>query len=286
MKLVTQTEHLSSRFGDELAIKIICKSGFDGIDYSMFSMEKDDCILNTPAYEKYALKLLDISESFGKTFEQAHAPFPTCKDGDEKYNKTMMERVKRSIEIAGILNAKIIVVHPVAYKKNQFEKNIEMYKELEKTAEKSGVKIALENMWGWNGKRIVPNVCSIAEDFNKHFDALDTKNFTCCLDLGHCGLVGEDAAYMIREMGHDRIGALHIHDNNNINDSHTLPYTMNMDWDSILMALGQINYPGNFTYEADNFLARFPGDLMPACEKFMHDVGRSMMKKIEFYRLK
>ena len=166
---------------------------------------------------------------------------------------------------------------------------MELYRALEPTAESFGVKIALENMWirkDINGvDKICRVVCSDAEDFNRYVDTLGTKNFTACLDLGHCGLVGEDAADMIRAMGSGRIGALHIHDNEFLHDCHTLPYTMEMDWDSILTALGEIDYKGNFTYEADHFLNGFPDELMGACERFMHDVGRSMMKKIEKSRL-
>ncbi len=287
MKLVTQTEVLSERLGDEAAVRIICESGFDGLDYSMFKMSEDDDVLNTGKYLTHAKKLLGIAASYGKTFEQAHSPFPSCREGNAEYNEKMFDKLKRSLEIAGILDAKICVIHPVQYSSNQKEQNMELYHKLEPYAADYGVKIALENMWGWDNKinRIVPNVCSVASEFNDYFDSLNTDNFTTCLDLGHCGLVGDNAAAMIREMGGERLGALHIHDNDNINDSHQLPYLMDMDWDAILCALGEINYKGNFTYEADSFLRRFPVDLMPACEKFMHDVGRSMMNKIESFRV-
>lgn len=287
MKLVTQTDVISQRLGDEAAVRIICESGFDGIDYSMFDMKNDDCILNTAEYKNHLKKIADIADFYGLTFEQAHAPFPSAKDGNEKYNEVTFERLKRALEIAGILDTKICVVHPVEFKENCFEKNMELYHKLEPYAADYGVKIAVENMWGWNKEtgKIVPNVCSVAEDFNRYVDALNPANFTACLDLGHCGLVGDNAGKMIREMG-SRIGCLHIHDNDNLHDSHTLPYTSKMDWDDILRALGEIDYKGHFTYEADYFLNGFPDDLMPACERFMHDVGRSMMKKIEKYRVK
>lgn len=287
MKLITQTEVISERFDDEYAVRTICESGFDGLDYSMFKMSDDDDILNTSEYRKHAKKLIDIASSYGKTFEQAHSPFPSCREGNAEYNEKMFDKLKRSLEIAGILDAKICVVHPVQYSSNQKEQNMELYHKLEPYAADYGVKIALENMWGWNKEteRIVPNVCSIASEFNDYYDSLNSKNFTTCLDLGHCGLVGEDAASMIREMGGERLGALHIHDNDNIHDSHQIPYLMDMNWKEILRALGEINYKGNFTYEADTFLRKFPADLMPACERFMHDLGRSMMNEIERYRV-
>lgn len=287
MKLVNQTDTLSHRFGDETAVRILCDSGFDGIDYSMFMMEDDDCVLNTSEYKNHAKKLAEIADFYGVTFEQAHAPFPSAKDGNCEYNEKMLGKLKRSLEVAGLLDAKICVVHPVQFKENQFEKNMELYSKLEPCAADFGVKIALENMWGRDKEldRIVPNVCSVAEDFNRYVDAVNPEHFTACLDLGHCGLVGDNAGAMIRQMG-KRLGCLHIHDNDNFHDSHTLPYTAEMDWDDILRALGEIDYQGNFTFEADYFMDNFPDDLLPACERFMHDVGRSMMRKIEKYRVK
>lgn len=288
MKLVTQTEVLSDRISDEAAVRIICESGFDGIDYSMFKMSDDGDILNSSQYKSHVKNLADIAASYGKTFEQAHSPFPSCREGNTEYNEKTFEKLKRSLEIAGMLDAKICVVHPIEFSSDQKERNMEFYRKLEPYAADYGVKIALENMWGWDNeaKRICPNVCSVASEFNDYFDSLNTKNFTTCLDLGHCGLVGDDAASMIREMGGERLGALHIHDNDFVNDSHQIPYLMKMDWDSILTALGEIDYKGNFTYEADTFLKKFPVELLPSCERFMHDLGRVMIEKIESCRVK
>ncbi len=285
MKLVTQTEVLSARLGDEKAVRIICESGFEGIDYSMFRMSDDNDLLNTSAYKEHIKEIKKIAESYGIPFEQSHAPFPPVREGDKEYSERTMEKVKRAIEIAGMLEAKICVVHPCVFSENQFEHNMEMYHTLEPYAKAAGVKLALENMWGWDKIRnsIVPNVCSTAEDFNRYVDALNPERFTACLDLGHCGLVGENAASMIRDM-EKRIGCVHIHDNDNIHDSHTLPYLSKMDWESILKAFADIDYLGNFTYEADGFLRMYPDEMLPACERFMRDVGVEMIKKINGYK--
>ncbi|MBR2730519.1 MAG: sugar phosphate isomerase/epimerase [Clostridia bacterium] len=285
MKLINQTDALARRFGDADAVRILCNCGFDGVDYSMFPMKEDDCLLNTRAYRKHVRELRAIAESCGKTFEQAHAPFPSARDGDDDYNEKIFPRLARALEITGLLDAKICVVHPVQFKKYQLERNLELYSMLEPYAKEYGVKIAVENMWGWKeqpgGGRIVPNVCSNAEEFNAYIDALDPRYFTACLDLGHCGLVGDDAASMIRKMGRERLGCLHVHDNDYIHDSHTLPFTQKMEWDGIMRALGEIDYQGHFTFEADYFLNGFPNDLIPACEIFMERVGRALIKRLE-----
>lgn len=285
MKLVAHTEAVSPRLGDEAAVRIICESGFDGIDYSMFFMDEDDNILERENFRKHVKNLRNMAAVYGVTFEQAHAPFPSMREGNDEYNKKLDYKLKRAFEVAGMLDAKICVVHPVQFSTDQKARNIELYKNLEPYARDFGVKIALENMWGRDSDLIVPNVCSVASEFNDYFDSLESDAFTCCLDLGHCGLVGEDAASMIREMGNRRLGALHVHDNDHLHDSHTLPYLMKMDWDSILKALGEIDYKGHFTYEAANFVSGFPEDLIPACMRFAHDVGRSMMRKVEKYRV-
>lgn len=286
MKLVTQTDVTAERFGDEKAVRMICESGFDGIDYSMFVMNDSDVdsVLNTDGYLAHVKNLRAIAESYGKTFEQSHAPFPSYKAGNDEYNKAIAPMLRRAIEITGVLGAKVCVIHPVALGESQREFNLDLYNGLLETAKEYGVKIALENMWGRKDGKIVPNICSVPDDFNSYVDALDPEYFTACLDLGHCGLVGEDTADMIRSMGGKRITALHIHDNNGIADEHTIPYLRSMDFDSILKALADINYSGNFTYEADYFLKRFPSELFPTLLKFMHDIGRYMISEIERYK--
>jgi sugar phosphate isomerase/epimerase len=88
---------------------------------------------------------------------------------------------------------------------------------------------------------------------------------------------------MIKLMGGDRIKALHVHDNDGKNDTHTLPYASSgvMDWDKITDALREIGYQGDLTYEADSFMSRFPAELLPDCERLMHAVGRHLIKMIE-----
>lgn len=86
---------------------------------------------------------------------------------------------------------------------------------------------------------------------------------------------------MVRALGHDRLGALHVHDTDLIRDLHTLPYMGKQNWNEICRALGQIKYEGVFTYEAECFLRPYDDDFLPTALKFMHDTGRMLIKKIE-----
>ena len=79
-----------------------------------------------------------------------------------------------------------------------------------------------------------------------------------CLDIGHSGLVGDDAPHAIRVLGHDRLTSLHVHDNDYIDDMHMPPMTMDLDWAEIAKALHDIDYSGDLTLEDGGFLDRLP----------------------------
>ena len=286
MILSTQTDYLGRKFGDIEAVNILADAGFDALDYTMFAMREDDCVLNTPDYKAYISALKQAAERRGLTFRQAHAPFPSSK-ADDAYNAAMFEKLTRSIEIAGFLGAKIIVIHPMhhlPYDKNAAllkEMNMDFYRSLAPYAKASGVKIALENMWQRDEeKKIVPSACSRTKEFADWLDTLADDCFTACLDLGHAGLYGFDAAEMIKGLG-SRLGALHVHDNDYQGDQHTAPYLGKMHWDTICEALAEVGYPGDLTLEADNFFNPFGEMLASDTAKFLCAIGRNLIMRIE-----
>lgn len=169
MHLSTQTDNVFAKCGADEGLKIFAKAGFDALDYSMFSMTGDDHFLNNCDLVAFAKELRAKAEAVGLKFNQAHAPFPCWRNGDEAYNTKMPPRIENAIKIAGTLGAKAIVVHPIAYIQQgeaQKEVNFKLYKSLAPVAKEYGIKIALENMWGVDNRRkyIVSNVCSFAKD--------------------------------------------------------------------------------------------------------------------------
>jgi len=251
----------------------------------MFQLTDEHHPLNGPDYDKYALSLRQTAQECGVIFNQAHAPFPSYRENDQQYNSRMFTLLVHSIEIAGILGAKTIIVHPVylpdASAAKQF--NMDFYGRFKPYCKQYNVIVALENMWNWDetNRRILPGICSSAAEFAEYVDALNSGYFTACLDLGHCSLVGESAADMIRELGCERLTALHVHDNDGKQDLHTMPFFRNMDWQSIAEALADIEYSGELTLEADNFLRTFPKELLPSAARFMHDIGRCLIGMID-----
>ena len=211
MKLSMPTEMLRIRFGDVKSIEIIAEAGFDAYDYSMFFMQNENDILNMDDYKSHIEKLKETAKKCGISCNQAHAPFPSSKD-DETYNKIIFDKILRSIEIAGALGAKCIIVHPKQHLKYMYNKealyemNMEFYNSLIPYAKNAGVKIAIENMFGWDANRevICDSVCSHAEEFCRYADDLNSPWITVCLDIGHCAVVGDDPANMIFKLGNSK----------------------------------------------------------------------------------
>jgi sugar phosphate isomerase/epimerase len=245
MLLSTQTQALSAAFGDIKAVQILADNGFDAADYSMFGMENNSHYLNDSSSDVHIKELRHVADECGIIFNQSHAPFPSYISGKDDYNGHIAVAIRRSIEISAALGAKIIIIHPVTFSDpdRQREFNLNFYSDLRSTLRTCGVKAALENMFSWDNtaKRISHAACSTPEQFCEYLDTLGYDDFTACLDLGHCGLVGLAAADMIKALGHDRLGALHVHDNNFVNDLHTLPFLYKLDWEAICTAIRDIN---------------------------------------------
>lgn len=277
MKTSTQTLILANTFGPENAIKMICEAGFDSIDYSLFSGKRGQMDIETDGFLLDMENLRELADSSGCEFNQTHAPFASYKEGDDGYNEWVYPLIVRAIEASGILGAKYVVVHPFSVSVNQKQKNMDFFESLIPHAEKHNVILAIENMFGYDPVKdeIIKNVCSDGPELCDYIDSLNSKNICACIDVGHCGLVGEDAAGMIREMG-DRLKCIHMHDNDHKNDLHTIPFSKKIDFSAVMQALKDINYMGEMTLEADHFYCGFPKELYKDCLQLLSRTARHL----------
>jgi sugar phosphate isomerase/epimerase len=117
------------------------------------------------------------------------------------------------------------------------------------------------------------------------FDALDNPVFTVCFDVGHCLLQDVDPAEAIRAIGHRLVdGCTHVHDNDGVADSHTLPFYGKVQWESVMKALADIGYEGDLNYEASAFLKNVPDALCPDGLAYMAKVGHHLIERFEYYK--
>lgn len=289
MRISTTTEAMDM-YDISTSVKMIAEAGFDCVDLALTGMaiDKDNIFLRDD-YRETAKKIKKVAEENGICFNQAHAPFQMDMRkyvaGGEEADK-IIALLNRSIEIAGIVGAKNIVVHPVQCwyyhdtdPEEQLKANVEFYSKLIPAAKKAGVKIAIENMFRGNkfSGAIHISVCSSPYELARYVDECNKVEncFVACLDIGHCTLTGHDPANAVRVLG-NRLQALHTHDNDFIHDSHTCPLTMSIPLYDVMAALKEIGYKGDLTLEAHTFMPHFDKSFHSEALKFMAKVTRHL----------
>ncbi len=265
MKISTEIYSTSCHVGEEKAVELVAKGGFDAWDFSMFDMCRIDWSnwsvldkdhpLKRDDYLKFARRLKQIGLDNGIVCNQSHAPFPT------KVPAIREIYLKRAIECTAEAGGEICIIHPD--NDSSAEENAEFYMELLPFAKEYGVKIATENMWNW--EKDAPTACAAAcshhDDFCRHIDLVNDPFLVACLDIGHAEMagLGTSAPTMIRALD-KRLQALHIHDNDRLGDSHQIPFSMNIEWEPVAKALKDIDYKGYLTLEADRYLSKYNKD--------------------------
>ena len=76
----------------------------------------------------------------------------------------------------------------------------------------------------------------------------------------------------------------HVHDNDGIHDSHTLPFYGTTNWESVMEALAEIGYEGNLNYESGLFVNNVPGCLREDGAKYMAKVGKYLIERFLYYK--
>jgi sugar phosphate isomerase/epimerase len=126
-------------------------------------------------------------------------------------------------------------------------------------AEKSGVRIAIENL---SEKWSIRQINTILDDIGHPLLGI-------WFDTGHSAIYGRVEHEL--ERCKNRLLGLHIHDNNLENDDHMIPFRGKIDWKAFASVLVQIGYRGPLILEAftreegessDNFITACHGAYM------------------------
>ncbi len=264
--------------GVRKTIDVFAAAGFDGIEFNADLKE-----YYTDAHDEgFYRELRQYAEDKGIVFPQAHAPFSSSYTDEEK-TKRRFDDIVRSMRHVSWHGVKNIVVHPCRHVdcttpdgyEQMMEYNLDFYKRLIPYAEEYGLRIAIEN--------IRDCITVTPEGLLALLRALNNDAFTVCYDVGHANKTGQGAAEMIYKLG-GYIGCTHIHDNDGIHDSHTLPYYGTIDWEAVMQAFAAVGYEGILNYEAGNFVKTAPVDLRSESAEYMARVGRHLIKRYHHYK--
>ena len=294
MLLSTPTSVYLWRHSFDEMLDIVSEAGFNALDFTF-------CGDNNAKYVAEELEGETGAKLFGEfkikasekgiVFNQAHAPFPSILLDDE-FTKNRYKEIIRSLRNASLLGVKLIVLHPAqhlpyeedGFKEKLFEINMEFFKSLKPYCEEFGIRIAIENQYkkcARQPNRLTHSSCGNPREMNRYLDELGTEHFAGCIDIGHAILVDESPSDFIREIGGDRLQALHVHDVDGFADLHTLPYIGMCKWSEVTKALHDIGYKGDFTFEANCFVSHMPKELVRDASKMMASVGKYLIEQIK-----
>lgn len=289
--LISTSTALRAQVGYEKNIELIKNAGFTAFDISLdgpndIMIPEEFC---GDDYKERAYKLREYADSLGIVCNQSHAPFGS-QYGDATPDTELFKKTVRSMEIASIMGAKGIVVHPMQFKYHPYyadelkEINKRFYNDLLPYAEKFNIIMYTENMWNVRpvSHVIIPSTCSWAEEFAEYIDMIDSPYMKGCLDVGHMLLTGENLLRAIEILGPDRLAALHVHDVYPQSDAHTIPFLGNVNYEEMITGLKKIGYKGDITFESGCFERHFPTDeLRLSALRLTADIGKYFKKRIE-----
>lgn len=272
-------------FSCEESIQAVKNAGFDAVDISFETYEKNGQPMTQPDWKEWVKRQKELCDKLELPITQGHAHYYTSKQNREF---TPLEReehnniILRDIEAAGICEIPWLVLHPatwydsVGYSyKMSLENEIERFKRLGEAAARHNVGIAIENIGRNQNKQKL--FCTATEELLELLDALGDDNlFGICWDTGHGNLHNINQPEAIRQMG-KRLKALHIHDNRGEKDEHQLPYLGFIEWEPLLLALKEVGYAGDFTYEANCFTPGFGPEFHLEAMKFACQLARRMV---------
>ena len=309
MLLSIQTGNLVDEMGFG-AYRMFREAGFEAIDWNLdhawkFSrVSKAEeleglCVFEKPLGEilaAYADEVAAIRDA-GLVITQAHAPFAPYDVGRTDILAYATKIYQNMIPFCSAVGCGNLIVHGISYKQAEPEEvsladinrlTMDMYRALIpallETRQNGGtpVTVCLENLFSRYdtlGRGFRDGCCSDPHEAVYMIDTLNAEAgcdcFGLCVDTGHLNLLRKDFRWWIPVLG-KRIVATHIHDNDQMNDSHLYPYAGNICWQEFLHAMRGIGYDRDLSFEtyAQTVSARLPRELVPAYLRLNAQIGQ------------
>jgi len=145
---------------------------------------------------------------------------------DDRVHEHGVEAQIEALELAKLLGAKAVVVHPscepvTTDRRRRLDRARGVIRELARVAEESGLVLAIENLTpGELGDH--------AEEVAWLIEQADSEWVAACFDTGHANLAGD--FHHEAEVLLPLAATTHLHDNDGTADQHRFPGQGNIDW--------------------------------------------------------
>ena len=307
MKLATTTEDFSKYVECPTDIpqmlEYIAACGFRHVDVSFSSVVYKDSPFCSADWVRWVDQIAETGAKLGLDFVQAHSSDIEYAYGERRdYDVEMVKRQMQACQMLGIPGT---VVHGIlireGYQRDFMIKNEELYRDLLKESEKTGVMVYTENSCTANSRYYY---MLNADHFFELKERLDSHPlFGMCWDVGHAHIQKVDQYHEIVKLGKD-LKAVHIHDNTGDKDKHLQPWAGNIEYDAIMMGLIDSKYEGYFTLESATIpggtelmhrrsfekdgiiydkLCMLPLEFKMRSERFMYDTAKYMLETYDCF---
>lgn len=205
------------------AADFLADAGFDGADLSLDRLEPNgDGVLRSVLYS-----FGNRAAARGLCLPVCHLPFYMPHPDDRPAMARFAREIEEGIRGAALLKIPEAVIHPIVRHESQrcrelwLLDNLTFFTPLRDLAEGLGVRLCFENMAGkpyaaYPGEAVFG---SSAEDILELSQRLDTS---VCWDFGHANMTGLCQSAELEKL-RGRVRVLHIHDNNGVRDTHSIP---------------------------------------------------------------
>lgn len=273
------------RVSAERAMERLKRAGFEVLDFNFCDWLFEGSPFVSDDWEEWVKGIAEAARRLDVRFSQAHGPI-FDKFGDDERTKWMIRMSHRTLYACAILGVRWCVFEPETFPgafddrhlEDLKQRNLDWLGQLLKTAERTGVGIAIENCADipppQRGFRRAYG--STPAELIELVDALGSELVGICWDTGHAHIQRLKQGEALRAIG-KRLKATHIQDNNGESDQHLLPFYGTIDWREVVGALYEIGYEGDFTYEIHNFVRPLPDPLRDEALRYAKKVGSYLL---------
>lgn len=203
--------------------------GYDGVEVMVW----------TDPVSQEAGALRKLIDHYGLPVVSVHAP--TLLLTQRIWGPDPWPKVDRSIALAEEIGADTVVVHPPFRWQREYAE--EFPAGIKERGERTGVKIAVENMFPWRAR---------AREMQAYLPGWDPTEFDydhVTLDLSHTATAGSDAMHMAAALG-GRLAHLHLADGSgSYKDEHLVPGRGGQPCAEMLETLAGQGYSGDVVLE-------------------------------------
>jgi sugar phosphate isomerase/epimerase len=193
-------------------------------------------------------RLTGLAEEHGIAIDSLHAPYGPKHDisySDSESRMASVCRIALAMAAAVELDAKTVILHlqswPVEAGIQDVDSLLRSLEALVESAENMKMRLAAENLPG-----------KVADVFLRRALAeFKSDYFGFCYDSSHDQL-GPGKPYEVLEEFANRLFAVHLSDNDGLEDRHWIPFTGIVDWERVCYILHEARYSQPLLLEVEN----------------------------------